>query len=366
MAKRLGDDMSVISTEESPVMDTADQQMSAPAQSGNFTGGMMASMMQSPAMIREMTQVLARSQMALMRPRNIDEVKKKVQLECVRPELAENAVYRYARGGTEIKGPSIRLAECIARAYRNITYGNEILSDDGESAIIRAYAFDLEANIQAERIFRVEHVRDNGVILTSGRDKYENEANLAQRRVRACILELIPGDIVDLAMHIVGNTMDKYMKVTPEKITKIIQVFEEYGVTQKMLEAFVQRRIDAITSDQLKRLRQIAMSLADGISEPADFFDLSLTEEEAKPVQPAPEKKKASKPAKALPSKAAEPDIPAPQREIPEPVRSKPAPATKPEPQPMVQEELISSEEDLLAAEAAFDSATTGEEYEEI
>lgn len=365
MAKRLTDDVSVISTEENPVMDTADQQMSAPAQSGSFTGGMMASMMQSPAMIREMTQVLARSQMALMRPRNIDEVKKKVQLECVRPELAENAVYRYARGGTEIKGPSIRLAECIARAYRNITYGNEILSDDGESAIIRAYAFDLEANIQAERIFRVEHVRDNGVILTSGRDKYENEANLAQRRVRACILELIPGDIVDLAMHIVSNTMDKYMKVTPEKITKIIKVFEEYGVTLKMLESFVQRRIDAITSDQLKRLRQIAMSLADGISEPADFFDLSLTEEEAKPVQPAPEKK-ASKPAKALPSKAAEPDIPVPQREITEPVRSKPAPAPKPEPQPMVQEELISSEEDLLAAEAAFDSAATGEEYEEI
>ena len=108
------------------------------------------------------------------------------------------------------------------------------------------------------------------------------------------------------------------------------------------------------------------MSLADGISEPADFFDLSLTEEEAKPVQPAPEKKKASKPAKALPSKAAESDIPVPQREIPEPVRSKSAPAPKPEPQPMVQEELLSSEEDLLAAEAAFDSAATGEEYEEI
>lgn len=43
--------------------------------------------------------------------------------ECERKLVAENAVYQYPKGGQKVQGPSIRLAEVIARNWGNIDYG---------------------------------------------------------------------------------------------------------------------------------------------------------------------------------------------------------------------------------------------------
>lgn len=48
-------------------------------------------------------------------PRNQIECLDRIMTACQRPTLAEQALYSYARGGTEITGPSIRLTETIAQ-----------------------------------------------------------------------------------------------------------------------------------------------------------------------------------------------------------------------------------------------------------
>lgn len=293
----------------------------------------------SPAIAREVARVFVQTQAALSKPRNYNNIINIVSTECHRKALAEQAIYRYARGGTDIVGPSIRLAEALARAYGNITFGYEVISQTKTSTTLRAYALDLETNMQAERIFSVEHVRDNGVSVTTPRDIYEHTSNYASRRVRACILELIPGDIVDYAMDECTATLAETEQINAKKIKQLLDAYKKYGVSQEMIEDFIQRKIEAIEPDQMIRLRQIYGSLHDGIAEVSDFFSKSVdnpNKSEA-PKQRLSEEKPAKKTPKKEPVKE---NVKEAKEDVQEQVKQ----AEKPAPQE-AEEELIEGPE---------------------
>lgn len=76
-------------------------------------------------------------------PRDTYDAFQRIMKECERKLVAENAVYQYPKGGQKVQGPSIRLAEVIARNWGNIDYGIiELDRKDGESSMM-AYAWDL-------------------------------------------------------------------------------------------------------------------------------------------------------------------------------------------------------------------------------
>ena len=91
------------------------------------------------------------------------------------------------------------IAEAIVRHWGNIISGFTVVERaNGESTIV-AYAWDLETNTLERVGFKVSHKRHTKKgddPLTDDRDLYELEANNAVRRRRACILALIPGDVV--------------------------------------------------------------------------------------------------------------------------------------------------------------------------
>ena len=124
--------------------------------------------------------------------------------DCQRSGLAQVAIYQYARGGTSISGPTIRLAESLAQNWGNIQYGVRELSQANGESTVEAFAWDVETNTRQTKIFQVPHVRytkSGGAIkLIDPRDIYEAVANNGARRLRACILGVIPGDIVEAAL----------------------------------------------------------------------------------------------------------------------------------------------------------------------
>ena len=98
-------------------------------------------------------------------------------------------------------------------------------------------------------------------------------ANQGARRVRACILGIIPGDVVESAVKQCETTLKSRAEVTPQRIQGLMEKFSEFGVTKAQLEKRIQRHIDAITPAQLINLGKIYNSLKDGMSSPADWFD---------------------------------------------------------------------------------------------
>ena len=199
---------------------------------------------------------------------------------CRRPSLAEAAIYSYPRGGTKIEGPSIRLAESIAQNWGNIDFGIiELSQADGESTVM-AYAIDLQTNTRQTKVFCVPHVRRSGkqnVALDDPRDVYEMVANQGARRLRACILGVIPGDIVDAAVEECNKTLQGKSAVPlADRIRQMVTAFSDFGVSQAMLEMRLKHKIDATSETELVSLKKIYVSLRDGMSKREDWFDPSL------------------------------------------------------------------------------------------
>jgi len=279
-------------------------------------------------------------------PRDERKAMDRILQACTRTSLAEVAAYQYARGGQNITGPSIRMAEAIAQAWGNIKPGwQEVSRGTGADGVpyseVRAYAIDLESNSHAERIFVVKHWRDTkqgGYALKDERDIYELCANVAARRLRACILQLIPGDVVDAAMEQVGVTLTADLQITAETIASTVKAFSEFGVTKAMLEKRIQRNLDTMTPALFLQLRNIRNSLRDGMSAPGDWFDVPQADGAAgaPAATPAPPRKsqhaaKTDAPAPAPAAAATSTPPPASHAEAGTPGPA-PAPAAAPPP----------------------------------
>lgn len=253
-------------------------------------------------------------------PRDQAAAMERILQACTRPALAESAQYQYSRGGTDITGPSIRAAETFAREWGNMQFGIRELSQAGGESEVEAFCWDIETNTRQVKVFKVPHIRytkQGSKRLEDPRDIYEMVANQGARRLRACILGVIPGDVVDAAMEQCETTLRTKIEITPELIAGMLDKFAEYKVTKAMIEKRIQRNIDTLTPAQVVQLRKIYNSLKDGMGSVADFFEVA---EEAAP--PAAEPKggtaglktamrsskgdKAEKPAAAQPDKKAD------------------------------------------------------------
>ncbi len=234
---------------------------------------------------RQAQEVQAAMVVAKQFPRDQDYAFQNIMRACQRPSLAESAIYEYPRGGTSVTGPSIRLAEAIAQTWGNIDFGFiELDQKDGESSVM-AYCWDLENNTRQSKIFSVPHIRvtkSGSKKLTDPRDIYEMVANQAARRVRSCILSIIPGDVVDAAVAECQNTLKNLNNSVPlaDRIDRMIGVFQnEFGVPVKCLEEYVGCNVGAFTEQSVIRLGQVYTSLHEGRESVGAYFNVPKTSE---------------------------------------------------------------------------------------
>lgn len=222
------------------------------------------------ASARQIQEVQAAMVVARRFPRDEARAASRIVEACKRSGLAERASYEYSRGGQTITGPSIRLAETMARAWGNLDYGiTEIDRRDGESTVM-AYCWDLETNVRQTKVFAVRHLRDKkggAVRLSDERDIYELIANQGARRLRACILGIIPGDIQDRALEQCDRTLiGKSDKPFADQVSECIEAFKPMGVTPEMIERKLRHALSAMTPQELARLRRVWTAIRDKVS----------------------------------------------------------------------------------------------------
>lgn len=225
---------------------------------------------------RAVAEVQAALMIARMNPRDPVKAMDRILNACTRPTLANAATYSYSRGVSDITGPTIRLAEAIAQGWGNIQYGIREISQGKNVSTVESYAWDVETNTRRQVVFQVAHKRDTRKgtkTLTDSRDIYELIANQGARRLRACILGVIPGDVVEAALAQCAVTQRAHVDMTPEGLQKLVESFATFGVSKSQIEKRIQRRLDAIQPAQVLSLRNIYRSLRDGMSVPADWFE---------------------------------------------------------------------------------------------
>ena len=196
---------------------------------------------------------------------------------CQRPAMAEKAFYSFPRGGQKVEGPTIRFAEELARCWGNIDYGIKELSQDDGKSEMQAYAWDLETNAQSVQNFTNPHQREVGKkmqTLTSQRDIYENNANMATRRLRSRILAILPSWFVEECIAeckrtIAGNNDTPLI----DRVKKMVLQFAKLGVTQEQIEARLKRKVDTMTIDDFTDYIGIYNAIKNGESKVADWFE---------------------------------------------------------------------------------------------
>lgn len=227
---------------------------------------------------RQAQEVQAAMVVAKKFPRDEFEAMEKIKRTCQRATLAEQALYSYPRGGQNVSGPSIRLAEALAQNWGNIDYGVIELDQKNNKSEMMAYAWDLETNTRVTKIFTVEHKRDTkkgSYVLTDSRDIYEATANFGARRMRACILGVIPGDVVDMAVEECRKTQLSGIGKEPinERVGKLLKAFKsEFKVTKEQIEKYTGRNAADFGEEEFIDLKGVYKALKDGQANTEDYF----------------------------------------------------------------------------------------------
>lgn len=233
---------------------------------------------------RAATEVQAQVVMARKFPRVPVEAMNRILAECEIKELAEVAMYSYPRGDKQVEGPSIRLAEVLARNWGNMVSGTiEVERGQSESSLL-AYAWDLETNRMARKEFKVGHFRDTKKggkqAVTEERDIYEVGANAGARRERACILAIIPGYVVNAAVEQCKKTLRTNIGDPKEAAQRMLDKFAEYGVNKVQIEKRLRHRLESVSAAEIVALGQVYTAIADGYAGVADYFEIEQVDEQ--------------------------------------------------------------------------------------
>lgn len=265
-----------------------------PAADNPFAPRQLAGHVSAGAVAIEQERAIAEAQgklvIAKRFPRDQAAAYQRVMDACSRMGLAEEAIYSFPRGRETVTGPSIRLAEELARCWGNIDYGLRELSRRAGESEMEAYAWDLETNTSTSQKFTVKHVRDTRQgrqDLTDERDIYEIGANQGARRLRARLLAILPPDLVDAAVGRCRATLaGKTEMPMADRVRALVDGFAGIGVNAALIEKRVGKKLDELLPDELVDLRAVYKSIKDGVGKASDYFSSSEPAADAAPTSP--------------------------------------------------------------------------------
>ena len=148
---------------------------------------------------------------------------------------------------------------------------------------MQAYAWDLETNAQSIQNFTNPHTREKTdkktqsvtmEVLRSQRDIYENNANMATRRLRSRILAILPSWFVEDAIEECKKTLAG-RNDTPliDRVKKMVVAFAKIGVTQEQIEKRLKKKIDTMNADDFVEYTGIYNAIKQGESKIAEWFE---------------------------------------------------------------------------------------------
>lgn len=222
--------------------------------------------------------VKARVALAIQNPRDTDRARQKILADAKRPVFAERAIYSKPVGGKKIEGPSVRLAESLARAWGNIFIENTITYEDAETRTVHVLVMDVEENVTSageitiEKTVERREAKDRTVLSermnSSGQktfrvlateDELLNKMNAAISKMRRNkIIEMLPFDLVQEALDICRKTMKDADAQDPEATKRrILDAFLEIGVDADDVKEYLGRSdLDVLTPAEMADLRK--------------------------------------------------------------------------------------------------------------
>lgn len=307
---------------------------------------------------RAIAEARGQMQLAKMFPRDTNAAYAELMESCKIPAMAAVAFYSVPRAGGKVTGPSIRLAEEIARCYGNFEYGHRELSRSAGKSEVEVYAWDKEKNNRRIRQITVEHVidtRDGPKKMRDSKEIDDKIANVASKQVRGLVLSMMPKWMVESAVEECRKTLSgNNTEPLSVRVRKMTQAFSAFGVTVEHLERYLGHSLDNVLADELVDLMGVYNAIKEGT--PASEFFTAETADKSKEAEsaaeaikataaknagaaaakPSPTEQAAPAATKPAATKAAKTSPPAAEEQKPEPPAAAPA-ASEPQATPPAQ-----------------------------
>lgn len=212
--------------------------------------------------------------------RFLDEAK---SLATINEETAASCIYSLPRGGKQITGPSIRMAEICASAYGNLQVGARVLDAEEREIAAQGAAWDMEKNLRCtievrRRITRRDGSRyDDDMITITG-----NAA--ASIALRNAIFRVIPRAYIDQIYNEAVKTAVGDAKSLAARRLRVLELFEKLGVSRERVFAKLEiKGVDDIDLEKLEVLIGLGTAIKDGSQ------NLDVVFPEPRPEPPAAE-----------------------------------------------------------------------------
>lgn len=252
---------------------------------GGGQGMSVVSVSTAGAIARAEAEVKAQVFLAKQFPRDEITIFKSVIRSVQRPEMADDATYRFPRGGNTIEGPSVYLAREIARLWGNMRYGLRVVGGDEEWLHIEGWAHDIQTNTfttAEDRFKRLIQRKNKQTQLTEWVQPDERDLReLVNRRgailIRNCVLELLPPDLVNEAVRVAAQTRKQAAEGTlkanrEDTLRQMVLVFDSMAITVPMLEAYVGHSLRDLSAAEYSDLMGVAKAIKDGQASRDDYF----------------------------------------------------------------------------------------------
>jgi len=211
-------------------------------------------------------------------------VSKAMSMATLDEDTAASCFYVLPRGGKNIQGPGVRLAEIVAPAYGNLRYGARIVGEDDErrNIIAEAFCHDLESNthcaIQVKRRITDKQGRrymDDMITVTGNA-----ACSIALRNV---IFKVVPMVYVNQVFEAAKRLAIGDAKSLSDRRNTMLAHFAKLGIQKDRVLAKVSKNsIEDIDLADLEMLLGLATSIKDGDIEIDNAFPKQTNGEEAK------------------------------------------------------------------------------------
>lgn len=188
------------------------------------------------------------------------------------PEIAGQQGYAVRRGGSLIRGKSIRLAEVMASAWGNIRYGSRVLNVGESFLTAQGFCVDLETNSAAS--VEVERRITNKDSVRYSDDMIQTTANAACAiALRNAIFRVIPAVYAD---QVYAKAQDAALgKGLPIETLrqKALEACARYGVSkERMVAAVGKGTLEELEKAQLVEISELINGIREGHQSVEDAF----------------------------------------------------------------------------------------------
>lgn len=270
----------------------------------------MATLMQNAATqaltAKATADINARWMIAMHRPRDMDEVRQVLLNECRRPGFAAKSIYEVPRGGTKIRGLTIRFAEEAMRAMGNMDVEAVTLYDDDEERVVRVRATDYQRNASWSRDLTIKKTKEvkqlksgerpiSERINSSGQVVYKVEATdddvvtkesaAISKAARTAILRIIPGWLVEQCRGACEQTQrDRAAKDPDDYRRRAVDAFASIGIKVAWLIEWLGKPLEQALPEELVELERLFRAIKEKEITAADAMRSRKGEPEGKPA----------------------------------------------------------------------------------